>query len=113
MAAIYWVSSNYTNTSNLTLWSIFQDCLCERVLRRNAAELSWVHLLTLHLLTIRKSTSPFTLLDLTDQMGHLTLVMEKKENKNKTSLEQFMDLSFFMEIMFSAEQGAFPLGKGL
>lgn len=57
--------------------------------------------------------SSFALLDLTDQMGHLTLVMEKKENKNKTRLGQFMDLSVFMEIMFSVEQGASPLGKGL
>lgn len=57
--------------------------------------------------------SPFALLDLTDQMGHLTLVMEKKENKNKTRLGQSVDFSVVMEIMFSVEQGAFPLGKGL
>lgn len=57
--------------------------------------------------------SLFAFLDLTDQMGHLTLVMEKKENKKKTRLGQFVDLSVVMEIMFSVAQGAFPLGKGL
>lgn len=57
--------------------------------------------------------SPFPLLDLTDQMEHLTLVMEKKENKNRTRLGPSVDLSVVMEIMFSVEQGAFPLGKGL
>lgn len=124
MAAIYWFSSNYTNTSNLTLLSIFQVCLCERVLRQNAAELSWVdaspppaplahpassyykrkYFLAGHMPFI--DFSLFALLDLTDQMGHLMLVMEKKENKNKTRLGQFMDLSVFTDIMFSVQQGA-------
>lgn len=53
--------------------------------------------------------SLFALLDLTHQMGHLTLVTEKKENKNKTRLGQFMSswiYQFFMDIMFPVQQGA-------
>lgn len=94
------------------------------VLRQNAAELSWVdappppallahpassyykrkYFLAGHIPFI--DFSLFALLDLTDQMGHLMLVMEKKENKNKTRLGQFMDLSVFTGIMFSVQQGA-------
>lgn len=129
MAAIYWFSSNYTNTSNLTLLSIFQVCLCERVLRQNAAELSWVdapplsaplthpassyykrkYFLAGHMPFIEFSL--FALLDLTDQMGHLMLGWRRRKTKNKGgAVHRF--ISLHGHYVFSSIR-SFPLGKGL
>lgn len=130
MAAIYWFSSNCTNTSNLTRLSIFQVCLCEQVLRQNAAELSWVdapplsaplahpassyykrkYFLAGHMPFI--DFSLFALLDLTDQMGHLMLGWRRRKTKTKQGWDSswIYQSSWALCFQFNKE---LPFGKGV